>query len=119
MPRVRKITHDGVTKSVTEWARHVGMLPSTITKRIEAGWSVEQALTKQRWTRPIKPQAEGLDDIRKAVRRFACEQRRAIDAFEAEMYERLKGVAVTPAGEVENFPTCRSDRWSSSSQDRA
>ncbi|WP_334437257.1 hypothetical protein [Bradyrhizobium sp. AZCC 1610] len=86
--------------SVSDWARQIGILPSTITKRIDAGWSVEQALTiKRRWTHPIKPQAQADHEMREAVRRFACEQRRAIDAFEEDMLDRLKGVAMTPPGE--------------------
>jgi hypothetical protein len=96
MPKQKKsaryVTLDGVTMSVTEWAHHTGLLPSTITKRLDAGWSVEQALTEKRWSRPIRPQAQADDDMRKAIHRFACEQRRAINAFEDEMYERLKGV---------------------------
>lgn len=36
--RNRKLTIDGLTKTITEWAESTGVKPSTITRRIELGW---------------------------------------------------------------------------------
>lgn len=41
----RYLTHDGITLTVTQWARRLGMRPHTVSDRIHRGWSVEQALT--------------------------------------------------------------------------
>jgi len=38
------ITHDGVTKTATEWARTLGLNPSTVIERLRRGWSHEQSL---------------------------------------------------------------------------
>lgn len=40
----RKITQDGVTRTVSEWARLIGLHPSTLSKRLEKGWPEAQAL---------------------------------------------------------------------------
>ncbi len=44
----RLITHDGKTQSVTEWAEETGVSRSTIYKRLDAGCSVEEALSPGR-----------------------------------------------------------------------
>lgn len=41
----RLLTHDGETLTASEWARRVGMHPLTLFARLNAGWSVEDALT--------------------------------------------------------------------------
>lgn len=38
------LTHDGVTLTVTQWARKLGMHPNTLFNRLCQGWSVEKAL---------------------------------------------------------------------------
>ncbi|MBR8182136.1 hypothetical protein KDW54_06965 [Burkholderia ambifaria] len=45
------ITRDGVTKTATEWARTLGLKPSTVIERLRRGWSDERALAlgNQRW----------------------------------------------------------------------
>lgn len=41
----RFITSDGQTKTVTEWARDVGLLRPTLAKRLDKyGWSIRRAL---------------------------------------------------------------------------
>lgn len=42
----RHVTYCGVTKCIAEWARELGIGESTITWRLNAGWSPEMALTK-------------------------------------------------------------------------
>lgn len=39
-----KITVDGVTKSVTEWAEHVGLQRKTIYQRLRKGWAHDKAV---------------------------------------------------------------------------
>ena len=46
----RKITFNGVTLCVTEWARQLGTSHKTITGRLDRGWSIRDALSKK----PIK-----------------------------------------------------------------
>ena len=41
----RNITHGGIERSMTEWAEFVGLQPDTVRKRLNRGWSVEEALT--------------------------------------------------------------------------
>ncbi len=38
------ITRDGVTKTATEWARTLGLRPTTVIERLRRGWSHERAL---------------------------------------------------------------------------
>jgi len=42
----RRITYDGKTMTMTEWARSIGLSPKTLSTRIvDNGWTVEEALT--------------------------------------------------------------------------
>lgn len=41
----RFITIDGVTRSLPEWAKILGESPTLIHKRLEAGWSEEEAVS--------------------------------------------------------------------------
>jgi hypothetical protein len=41
------LTYDGVTLSVTQWARRVGASPRTLFGRLASGWSVDRVLTEQ------------------------------------------------------------------------
>ena len=45
--RNRFITYKGETKTVTQWARHLGINQTTLSRRILSGWSVEKAFTKE------------------------------------------------------------------------
>lgn len=49
--RIRKVllTWNGVTTSLTEWAHHIGISPSTLSARIKKGWSHER-LFQPRWS---------------------------------------------------------------------
>lgn len=40
------LTHDGKTQCLTSWAEEVGLKPRAISRRIKAGWTVAEALTK-------------------------------------------------------------------------
>jgi len=39
------ITHDGVTLTVTQWARKLGIHPNTLSNRLSCGWSTTKAIT--------------------------------------------------------------------------
>lgn len=39
------LTHEGVTRSVTEWAAVAGLTANTLRMRLRLGWGVEKALT--------------------------------------------------------------------------
>ena len=41
----RKLTHNGYTRSVAQWARSLGMNRTTLSWRIECGWSIINALS--------------------------------------------------------------------------
>ena len=40
----RTITHNGVTLTITEWAKRTDQMPRTLRWRLNAGWPIEQAL---------------------------------------------------------------------------
>ena len=40
----RRITHNGESLTVAEWARRTGVLPATIEYRVRRGWPTEKAL---------------------------------------------------------------------------
>lgn len=42
----RRITLDGVTRTVAEWARHSGIPSSTILERLRRGWEEGDAITR-------------------------------------------------------------------------
>lgn len=46
MRKNRFLTHDGRTLCASEWARVIGVKPGTLERRLNAGWSVERALTE-------------------------------------------------------------------------
>lgn len=48
------LTHNGETKSVTEWATQYGMAQNTLTMRLRLGWSIERALTQPVKARTVK-----------------------------------------------------------------
>ncbi|WP_234680800.1 hypothetical protein [Bradyrhizobium monzae] len=43
---MRPIQFNGVSRPLADWARLAGISSDTLTKRLDAGWSVEDALTK-------------------------------------------------------------------------
>lgn len=49
------LTHNGMTKNVTEWAAAVGMTPNALSMRLRLGWDVERALTQPLKARTVKP----------------------------------------------------------------
>lgn len=42
----RLITFNGETHPLKEWSKITGIHPKTISKRINLGWTIEEALTK-------------------------------------------------------------------------
>jgi hypothetical protein len=42
---VRKLTHNGITHTVAEWAELLNMPPETLRTRLRLGWSISDALT--------------------------------------------------------------------------
>jgi hypothetical protein len=45
--RNRRLTHDGVEMTITEWAIRLGVKANTITCRLRRGWSADKALSFQ------------------------------------------------------------------------
>lgn len=43
--QLRRLTHNGLTHSLSWWSRHLGVSRQTLHKRLLDGWSVERALT--------------------------------------------------------------------------
>lgn len=43
--RNHKLTHEGITKTMSEWADSVGIPYATLKRRIYKGWAVERAIT--------------------------------------------------------------------------
>lgn len=41
-----RLTHNGITKNLSDWARDIGITPTALRGRLRIGWSVERALTK-------------------------------------------------------------------------
>ena len=48
------LEHGGVTKSLTEWARDMGMSVNTLSMRLSLGWGVERALTQPKKARTVR-----------------------------------------------------------------
>lgn len=40
----KNITYKGITKTIAEWARHLGISPITIRSRLRNGWSTDKSL---------------------------------------------------------------------------
>jgi len=53
--RGRHLTLNGDTRTVSEWARHVGISPSSLSSRLERGWPLDVALSKPRSTTGPRP----------------------------------------------------------------
>jgi hypothetical protein len=51
----RKLTHDGLTLTVRQWANLTGLTTRIIDYRLSRGWTTEQALTTPRWKRLAVP----------------------------------------------------------------
>lgn len=45
----RNITSDGVTLTITQWARRTGLPENAIRNRLRLGWAPDQAVTRQIW----------------------------------------------------------------------
>jgi len=56
----RYLTHDGITLTLTRWAKRVGMNRNTLTKRLRSGWSVKKALTTKDSTRVTMLNHDGI-----------------------------------------------------------
>jgi len=40
------LTYDGVTQSISMWAKQIGIKPNTLLYRIRRGWSIKRAITQ-------------------------------------------------------------------------
>ena len=40
------LTHNGITRNITDWALALGMRPQTLTQRLRLGWGTSRALTQ-------------------------------------------------------------------------
>jgi hypothetical protein len=57
----RRLTHNGETLILSEWARRIGIDPDTISERLNSlGWTVEDALTRPLTRKLITHQGETL-----------------------------------------------------------
>lgn len=43
----RRMEHNGVSMTASQWERHLGLSNGTILHRLKSGWSVEDAITKK------------------------------------------------------------------------
>lgn len=41
------ITFNGETKRMSDWARHLGITTTALSKRLKRGWTIEEALTTE------------------------------------------------------------------------
>ena len=51
------LEYGGKRQVVKDWAREIGLHETTITYRLQQGWTVEEALTTAKWTKKRKPNA--------------------------------------------------------------
>ena len=54
----RRITFNGKTQTVTEWAREMGLTEGMLRSRLDLGWSVERSLTEKKRYDGLKTLAE-------------------------------------------------------------
>lgn len=83
--RNKRITHNGQTKTISEWARHSGLTVHALRSRIhKLQWSVQRALEtpmdheRSRWLRRPDKDKYALDKIRGLIEREAETRLRAI-----------------------------------------
>ena len=48
-----QLTHNGITKNITDWAASIGIPANTLNMRIRLGWSIERALTQSLKSRGV------------------------------------------------------------------
>ena len=46
----RRLTHDGITLTITQWAERIGIRHTTLSLRLDRGWSVSKTLTAPLWS---------------------------------------------------------------------
>ena len=51
------LEYNGRRQVVKDWAKETGLHETTITYRLQQGWSIEEALTTAKWTKKRKPNA--------------------------------------------------------------
>lgn len=50
----RFLTHNGETRTMSQWASFIGISYNVLTARLDLGWSVDDALTKPTYERRVK-----------------------------------------------------------------
>lgn len=56
----KRITHNGETYTLAQWAERIGVAPSLIADRLKKGWTVERALTPARVKRQAPQMTAGV-----------------------------------------------------------
>lgn len=82
----RNITHNGVTKCLSEWARDINLNVSSLSERIER-WGVEKALTTEKYATVHKAKPKAL--------KGRCKNKYVLDGIEYNINElsELSGVS--------------------------
>ena len=67
----RIVTHEGVAKTLTEWAEDAGLARSVLRQRLESGWDVERSLMQpvQEQVKFILPNLKPMTGKKKVKRR--------------------------------------------------
>ena len=96
---MRQIKFNGVSRPVADWARLTGISSDTLTKRLNAGWSVEDAMTKPVGNQGRKSRAVHSTPLTKALPALVDWQRdmhaahrqmtRSVRAFVRQMEEQM------------------------------
>lgn len=50
----RRLTLNGVTKTMGQWTEYLGLSEDTISRRMKKGWPIEDVLSPKRWARRAK-----------------------------------------------------------------
>lgn len=96
---MRQIRFNGVSRPVADWARLTGISSDTLTKRLNMGWSVEDALTKPIGKQGRKPKPLNAPSLVHALPALVEWQRdmhaahrqmtRSVRAFVRQMEEQM------------------------------
>lgn len=92
--KVVKLTHNGVTMCIQEWAEHLGVSRIAMQKRIKK-WGLERALSE-----PARPWAPGKFIYDDAVRK--CREHRERIDISVEQLAKLAGVRAQTIDELES-----------------
>ena len=87
----RYIEYQGEVKALAEWADILGIKPITLGKRLDFGWSVEDALTK-----PVKSKEMNkliyINGVGKTYKEWSKESGIKVDTLRSRYYKGLRGM---------------------------